>query len=495
MAFNPTANPPPINLFNSPIKPPLPPIQNQSPVPQSNAIQNIPAYAPPQQPGYSNVPNNPNGFSNPPRAPSSVPSPILRPPFPNNVYQNNVSLNSSRNSSPALNYSGQSNSPIPQMQHVSTSNSHSPSFSQGNAKNFSQQPQIPPSMMQPSKPPQIDSSYASRQSIPPNHTQPLVNNLVPTQQGSVKPPFSQLPTNRNLTMQNQIPISNIPQSSQNQIKPPFNQMPQIQPHIPISLPQQTNLTQTPIPHITQMNAFNQPPNPYATIPPPSLSSSNQENKTSYNQIPIQSTGPASLPFPSRQINSTMPPLVPNQGPPMQQLNQNPNDYSTPPMSTNVYQYPKDSSHAVPYSQQNQNVNIGQPNLPPPPNLHPPQSFPPMNCPNTIAATASHPQANILSQYPHVGPPSEMQYPHINPPPDKTQEMPPYMSMNNFNGQQQDLSQQIGRMNIHQTGFNKLWGHETVDLLQCRNILPEGKIEPPVIKLNHQFSNSVNCSPE
>ena len=37
--------------------------------------------------------------------------------------------------------------------------------------------------------------------------------------------------------------------------------------------------------------------------------------------------------------------------------------------------------------------------------------------------------------------------------------------------------------------------DSVDLLQCRNILPPEKLEPPKIKLHQEFLDQVNCSPE
>ncbi|KAK6620910.1 hypothetical protein RUM43_011209 [Polyplax serrata] len=58
-----------------------------------------------------------------------------------------------------------------------------------------------------------------------------------------------------------------------------------------------------------------------------------------------------------------------------------------------------------------------------------------------------------------------------------------------------LTQGMERMSVTQQGYNKLWGMETVDLLQCRNILPPQKVTPPPIRLHQEFMDSVNCSPE
>lgn len=58
-----------------------------------------------------------------------------------------------------------------------------------------------------------------------------------------------------------------------------------------------------------------------------------------------------------------------------------------------------------------------------------------------------------------------------------------------------LTQQMGNLSIVQQGFNSLWGQETVDLMQCRNILPPEKVEAPPIKLQQHFHDAVNCNPE
>lgn len=49
--------------------------------------------------------------------------------------------------------------------------------------------------------------------------------------------------------------------------------------------------------------------------------------------------------------------------------------------------------------------------------------------------------------------------------------------------------------VVQGGFNRLWGLDTVDLMQNRQILPPTKVLPPPIKLNHHFHEAVNCSSE
>lgn len=61
-------------------------------------------------------------------------------------------------------------------------------------------------------------------------------------------------------------------------------------------------------------------------------------------------------------------------------------------------------------------------------------------------------------------------------------------------QQQQQSQQFASPgSIVSQGFNRMWGNETVDLMQNRHILPPAKVLPPPVKLNHQFHEASNCS--
>ncbi|XP_043277320.1 protein transport protein Sec24A [Venturia canescens] len=58
-----------------------------------------------------------------------------------------------------------------------------------------------------------------------------------------------------------------------------------------------------------------------------------------------------------------------------------------------------------------------------------------------------------------------------------------------------LNTQMANLNVTQSGFNDLWGQQSINLLQCRNILPAERVEPPRIKLQQEFLDSINCSPE
>ncbi|KAG6462544.1 hypothetical protein O3G_MSEX013325 [Manduca sexta] len=60
---------------------------------------------------------------------------------------------------------------------------------------------------------------------------------------------------------------------------------------------------------------------------------------------------------------------------------------------------------------------------------------------------------------------------------------------------QKMTQQMGQLSVTKQGFDQLWGHHMVDLLTCRQILPEYPEDPPEIRLAHQFADAPNCSPE
>lgn len=60
---------------------------------------------------------------------------------------------------------------------------------------------------------------------------------------------------------------------------------------------------------------------------------------------------------------------------------------------------------------------------------------------------------------------------------------------------QSLHQGMSNMNLGATGFNRIYGTENIDLLQCPNILPHEKMEPPKVCLGQECLNNANCSPE
>lgn len=50
-----------------------------------------------------------------------------------------------------------------------------------------------------------------------------------------------------------------------------------------------------------------------------------------------------------------------------------------------------------------------------------------------------------------------------------------------------------QMSVTQAGFSRLWGQDTIDLMQNRHILSPATLTPPRIVLNNQFHESINCN--
>ena len=86
---------------------------------------------------------------------------------------------------------------------------------------------------------------------------------------------------------------------------------------------------------------------------------------------------------------------------------------------------------------------------------------------------------------------------------------------NFNSTMDKMTSQMNTMSVTNTGFDKIWvsviyfsslsdifiyfffvsykGHDNVDLLQVRNILPAQGVETPRIRLKQEHLNNVHCS--
>merc|ERR1719322_264742 len=98
-----------------------------------------------------------------------------------------------------------------------------------------------------------------------------------------------------------------------------------------------------------------------------------------------------------------------------------------------------------------------------------------------------------------GPPMSNGPPPINsgmPPTPGMPPMPPRpQPPNRFGPDTSSLSRQLGGLSVTQTGFQKMWGQESVDLLQNRHILPPEPIKPPMARLQAEQWNNANCSSE
>lgn len=179
-------------------------------------------------------------------------------------------------------------------------------------------------------------------------------------------------------------------------------------------------------------------------------------------------------------NQTTSPLTNIQTPPQQPFSQShvPNQMKPPGPALNQPQYP------------NQFQNNNQPNAAP--TMYPP----------TISSATTTTTFNKRPMYP---PQQSAQPPPLQQPPNATQNAYPSQQSNVFAGQANNAPIQyqnnkqsqypLNPMGVTQQGFNKMWGHETVDLMQQRHILPTTKTVPPSIELGHEFYESVNCSPE
>ncbi|KAH8361972.1 hypothetical protein KR200_002641 [Drosophila serrata] len=123
-----------------------------------------------------------------------------------------------------------------------------------------------------------------------------------------------------------------------------------------------------------------------------------------------------------------------------------------------------------------------------------------------------------SPYAQAYPPPPQQQPMQQPPPPAVQPPPPGMfgtqptgaplqyqaqaPPQSYGQQQQQQPQLAGPatfgspapLNVAQQGFSRLWGQDTIDLMQNRHILSPATLPPPKVVLHNQFHESINCSP-
>ncbi len=212
----------------------------------------------------------------------------------------------------------------------------------------------------------------------------------------------------------------------------------------------------------QVNGFtHHPPQPQA--PPPSAP-------------PSQNPGPGLMP-PS---SSAMPPVPgPTNGPNSSAFSRRyPTPMQPPPMS---------SAPAMPPPPQPGNLPSGHGNMAPQP-AFPPSSMPPpvsgMGQPNMPPPVSGMGQPNLPPMPPSSGngpqPPNNYGMRQNN-------GMPPASA--------HDLARGLGGLSVTQTGFQKMWGQESVDLLQNRHILPPDPIKPPMARLQAEQWSNINCSPD
>ncbi|XP_053685124.1 protein transport protein Sec24A [Sabethes cyaneus] len=111
-----------------------------------------------------------------------------------------------------------------------------------------------------------------------------------------------------------------------------------------------------------------------------------------------------------------------------------------------------------------------------------------NQPQQYQPPNAHPAQHYQQQQPHQHSHLPHQHQHYH----QHQQQQPYGANFQQQQQQQQPYQDPQYNNVVKSGFNRLWGNNTVDLLQNRHILPTEKVRPPPIHLNHPFQEAVNC---
>ncbi|VVC87857.1 unnamed protein product [Leptidea sinapis] len=390
----------------------------------------------------------------------------------NNPYQvqglNNQSNHNSQSasSSPAFNHPSMMPTPPPNILSSSMRQPVKPIINQSLLPNIQN---IPPS--NPSPRPMINTTSSSpyhpnpqirqiNDNAPPlisssQYNQPLMNgpssltskapmNQYPVSSTSIlPPPIGNQATVSGLTQMPPFPLTSMSSNPTSQHNAPLGSMPRRNSPIVPGPP-----TSSSIPNVgpPRNNALNGPPVPGA---PFSSMSGQVGPPRSIN------SGPSSLPVgPMSGIQ-----MRPTTSQPMQSHILPPRMTVNTPIHPNIGQGPP-------------NQSMGYPG----PNMSGPQSLTgPEMAPIGQINKQGQQQSNMQNRYPLM-PPSNF---------------PPQQAKQNVTG----LSQQMGNLSVTQQGFNQLWGHQMVDLLQCRHILPEYPEEPPEIRLAAPFADASNCSPE
>lgn len=222
----------------------------------------------------------------------------------------------------------------------------------------------------------------------------------------------------------------------------------------------------------------------ATVPP---------MKTNFNTNPINASTPNLQASPVGMPPMAYPQMTMSASMRNLSLNQTPGILQPPSM--------------LPSSKSDQNL-LNNNNLPgmPPVSVNGPQMPQQIQAPkpNTMAKRPMYPQQTPVQQLPSPMNPNASQLPQpqafssFPAAPNQTMQSPQQPKANlqyqNFPQQpQQPQQQQPGPGSVVHQGFNRMWGNETIDLMQNRHVLPQTKVLPPPVKLNHQFHEAVNCS--
>lgn len=164
----------------------------------------------------------------------------------------------------------------------------------------------------------------------------------------------------------------------------------------------------------------------------------------------------------------------------QQQHQAPPSTVRKPMYPQMQQQqpPQQSAYSAAYQPQQQQQQQQQTQQYP---QMPPMTMPP---PPTNAGQTSMPTPGMFNGQSTNAP---LQYQTSAPPPQQQQ-----MPIGAFPSGPQQYNPQ---MSVTQQGFNRLWGHDTIDLMQNRHIMTPATLVPPKIVLHNQFHESINCNPK
>ncbi|EDV58192.1 uncharacterized protein Dere_GG25252, isoform B [Drosophila erecta] len=220
-----------------------------------------------------------------------------------------------------------------------------------------------------------------------------------------------------------------------------------------------------------------------------------------NAMPTPFSGqkpPNLAPNPSKMFGSASVPGRPTQTPAAQRI-----QYGVPP-STNPEQQSQQNNNlqkapppprvgAVwPPSLANAAAPGAQPMMPPP--QQPPQSYPysqaypsaPQQQPPPPQSALQAPPPGMFGAQPTGAP---LQY-QAQAPPQAYGQQPQHLPQTAPGGPYGTTAP----LNVAQQGFSRLWGQDTIDLMQNRHILSPATLPPPKVVLHNQFHESINCSP-
>ncbi|XP_066587390.1 protein transport protein Sec24A [Prorops nasuta] len=482
--------------------PPNQPLANQLPAKQP-PIKQSPLNQPPlNQPPLNQPPLNQPPLNQPPLNQPPLNQPPLNQPPLNQPPLNQPPLNQPPLNQPPLNQPPLNQPPLKKTPLIQPPLNQPPQ---------NQPPQNQPLLNQPpiNQPP-VNQPPVNQ----PPLNQPPLNQPPPNQPPPNQPPPNPS-INQNINQSAKSPIQNLPFAGMNMSKTQTQMATSESQLTNFNSNQSGSVFSTPLKLGSQQTLFSNPLNsqnnlqqPIQNLSPFPNSPNTPQNMFAHPQqiqTPLQSQNLAIQRNSSISQNNYQPQSKPpSQYPPQ------------PPMQQNIFgSYTESTATQGPSLQQSQSYNSQH-------NLASQRKYPQ----TPYDATLSSNTANIMnpmmpSQLPDMSPTTPNQYntrpaaTRMPPPPTRPQmqshcdprvQYPGQMSnipLNNsmlkrypgsYPDQMNQLNNQMSGMTVTQAGFNKLWGVESIDLLQCRNVLPQESVEPPKIKLQ-EFLDNINCSPD